>query len=71
MLFLNNLLIASLVFCNCIKASLSDFKPISYDLVKPLRALRFSPIFVLGAASGCCFLETTLVADSLAFPQKT
>ena len=51
----NNLLIANLVFCNCTKASLSDFKPISYDLVKPLRALRFSPILVLGAGTGCCF----------------
>ena len=51
----NNLLIASLAFRNCTKASLSVFKPISYYLVKPLRALCFSPIFVLGAATGCCF----------------
>ena len=51
----NNLLIANLVFCNCTKASLSDFKQISYDLVKPLTALRFSPILVLGAGTGCCF----------------
>ena len=43
------------MFCNCTKASLSDFKPISYDLVKPLRALLFSPILVRGAATGCCF----------------
>ena len=33
----------------------SVFKPISYDLVKPLRAFRFSPIFVRGTAIGCCF----------------
>ena len=50
----NNLLSANLVFFKCTKASLSDFKPISYDL-KPLRALCFSPILVLGAGTDCCF----------------
>ena len=45
----NNLLIANLVFCYRIRASLSDFKPISHDLAKPLRALRF---FILGAETG-------------------
>lgn len=30
-------------------------KFMSYDLVKPFRALRFSPIFVFGAATGCSF----------------
>ena len=46
---------ATRVFCNCTKVSLSDFKPISYDLVKPFRAVRFSPILVLGGATCCCF----------------
>ena len=51
----SNLLIADLVFCNWIRASLVDINDISNDYVKPLRALRFSLILVLGAGTGCCF----------------
>ena len=51
----NSLVIANLVFCNWIRASLLLFYDISDECVKLWRALRFWFILVLWAGTGCRF----------------